>query len=92
MIPKTNLKICQVSEMKPLTASEANLESCQTSKMSLSKKIVENKNSFTIFAKTSISDLWQGSEYASELASKNQGLANINQIFQNIYHVDLHFT
>ena len=35
---KTNLKIRQASEMKPLAASEANLESCQTSKMSLSKK------------------------------------------------------
>ena len=33
-------------------------------------KIVKNEKPFTIFVKTSILDVWQGSEYASELASK----------------------
>ena len=55
---------------KSLLASEANSESCQTSKMELFAKIVKNEKPFTIFAKTSILDVWQGSEYASELASK----------------------
>ena len=38
MVAKTNLKIRQAPEMKSLAASEAKLEFCQTSKMSLSKK------------------------------------------------------
>ena len=38
--------------------------------MELFAKIVKNEKPFTIFVKTSILDVWQGSEYASELASK----------------------
>ena len=38
--------------------------------MELFTTIVKNENPFTIFAKTTILDVWQGSEYASELASK----------------------
>ena len=34
--------------------------------MKLLAKIVENEKKFTIFAKPSIWDVWQGSEYASE--------------------------
>ena len=45
-------------------------KSCQTSKMELFVKIVKKEKPFTIFVKTSILDIWQGSEYASELASK----------------------
>ena len=55
---------------KPLRASEVNLESGHTSKMELFAKVVKNARVFTIFAKTSILDIWQGSEYASELGSK----------------------
>ena len=38
--------------------------------MELFEKIVKNEKPFTIFVKTSILDVWQDSEYASELASK----------------------
>ena len=38
--------------------------------MGLFAKIVKNQKPFTICAKTSILDVWQGSEYAPELASK----------------------
>ena len=85
---------------KSLLASEANSESCQISWMKLFAKIVKNEKPFTIFAKTSILYVWQGSEIASEerihkflnLTLRSQTLANIIEIFQNIYHVDLHFT
>ena len=68
--------------------------------MKLFAKIVKNEKPFTIFAKTSILYVWQGSEIASEerihkflnLTLRSQTLANIIEIFQNIYHVDLHFT
>ena len=36
--------------------------------MELIAKIVKNEKPFTIFVKTSILDIWQASEYASELA------------------------
>ena len=89
--------------MKSSPGSEANSESCQTSKMALFAKINKNKKPFTIFAKISILDVWQGSAYASEMASKasdvlflNQfwilKVINITEIFQNTFHVDLHFT
>ena len=42
-------------------------------------KIVKNEKLFTILAKTSILDVWQGSEYASELASKVKDLSFLNQ-------------
>ena len=38
--------------------------------MKLFAKIVKNEKPFTVFVKKSILDVWQGSEYASELASK----------------------
>ena len=38
--------------------------------MELFVKIVKTEKSFTIFAKISILDAWQVSEYASELAAK----------------------
>ena len=50
---------------KSLLGSEANSEPWQTSKMELLVKIAKNKNSFTIFVKISILDVWQDSEYAS---------------------------
>ena len=55
---------------KSLMGSEPNSESCKTSKMELFVKIVKKERPFTIFVKTSILDVWQGSEYASELTSK----------------------
>ena len=42
-------------------------------------KIVKNEKPFTIFVKTSILDIWQGSEYASELASKVKDVSFLNQ-------------
>ena len=42
-------------------------------------KIVKNGKPFTIFVKTSILDVWQGSEYASELASKVKDVSFLNQ-------------
>ena len=38
--------------------------------MELSVKIVKKEKPFTIFVKTAILHVWQGSEYAPELASK----------------------
>ena len=43
--------------------------------MHLCAKIVKNEKPFTTFAKTSILDVWQGSEYASELTSKVKGVS-----------------
>ena len=47
--------------------------------MELFAKIVKNEKPFTIFVKTSILDVWQGSEYASELASKVKDVSFLNQ-------------
>ena len=47
--------------------------------MELFAKIVKNQKPFTIFAKTTILDVWQGSEYASELASKVKDALFLNQ-------------
>ena len=55
---------------KPFLDLQGNSESGQTSKMEFFAKIVKNENPFTIFLKTSILNVWQGSKYASELASK----------------------
>ena len=38
--------------------------------MELFAKLVKNEKPYNIFVKTSILDVWQGSECASELASK----------------------
>ena len=48
--------------------------------MELFAKIVKNYKTFTICAKTSILDVWQGSEYASELASKVKDASFLNQL------------
>ena len=53
-------------------------ESCQTSKMQLFAKIVKNEKAFTIFVKSSIFHVWQGSGYASELASTVRGVSFLN--------------
>ena len=42
-------------------------ESCQTSKMALFAKLVDGWNPLTIFAKSSILDVWQGSENAFDV-------------------------
>ena len=55
---------------KSLLGSEVNSESCKTSKVKLFAEIVKTEKPFTIFVKASILDVWQGSEYASELASR----------------------
>ena len=47
--------------------------------MELFRKIVKNEKWFTIFVKTFILDVWQGSEYASELASKITDVSFLNQ-------------
>ena len=48
--------------------------------MELSSKIVKkNEKPFTICAKTYIVDVWQGSEYASEFASKVKDISFLNQ-------------
>ena len=62
---------------KSLLTSEANSESCHTSKIELFAKIV--KKSFTIFAKSYILDVCQGSEYASEQACKVKDNLFLNQ-------------
>ena len=49
------------------------------SKMEFFAKIVKNEKLFTIFVKTSILDVWQGSEYASELASKVKNASFLKQ-------------
>ena len=55
---------------KMLLTKEANLEYWQTSKMKLFTIIVKLWNPISIYEKTSTSDVWQGFEYAFELASK----------------------
>ena len=52
--------------------------------MELFAKIVKNEKLFTICAKTSTLDVWRGSEYASELASKVKDISFLNQFeYQN---------
>ena len=53
---------------------------CQTSNLELFAKIVKNEKPFTIFVITSILDVWKGSEYASELASKVTDVSFLKQI------------
>ena len=48
-----------------LYSVEAYLKPCQESKMKAFLKIVNVFQSLTIFAKSSILDVWQGSEYVS---------------------------
>ena len=47
-----------------VTGFRGKRKSWQTSKMELFAKIVRNEKLFTILAKTSILDAWQGSEYS----------------------------
>ena len=47
--------------------------------MELFVKTVEKENSSTIFAKSFILDVWQGSWYASELASEVTKVSFLNQ-------------
>ena len=51
----------------PLWYSMAYSEPYQTSKMECFAKIVNTFQALTIFAKGSILDIWQGSEYASDI-------------------------
>ena len=72
---KVNSRPCQIFEMQlfpqVVTGFKGDIRIfCHTSKMELFPKIVKNKKPFTIYVKTSILDVWQGSEYASDLASK----------------------
>ena len=48
--------------------------------MKLFGKIVQSEKSFTIFIKNPILDDWQGSKYASELASKVTDVSYLNQL------------
>ena len=56
-----------------------NSEFCQISNTELFAKIVKNEKPFTIFVKTSILDVTQGSKYASELASEVTDVSFLNQ-------------
>ena len=47
--------------------------------MELFAKIVKNQKPFTICEKTSILDVWQGSEYHAELTSKVKDVSILNQ-------------
>ena len=47
--------------------------------MELFLSIVKKEKPYTIFVKTSILDAWQGSEYASDLASKVPDVSFLNQ-------------
>ena len=58
---------------------QGNSESCQTSKIELFAKKAKNEKPFTIFVKSSILDVWQGSEYASELASRVTDISFLKQ-------------
>ena len=51
--------------------------------MELFVKIVQNEKPFTIFPKTSILDVWQSSEYASELASKVKDVLFLSQFHKS---------
>ena len=62
-------------------ASEASSKSCHNSKMELFPKIAKNEKPFSIFAKTAIVDVWQGSKYVSELAFK------VKDVFLFFFHV-----
>ena len=47
--------------------------------MELVAKAVKNWKPFTISAKTFTLDVWQGSQYSSELASKVKNVSFLNQ-------------
>ena len=62
-----------------VTGFRGELRILPTSKMELFAKLVKNEKPFIIFAKTSILDVWQGSEYVSELNSKVKDVSFLNQ-------------
>ena len=67
---------------------EAYSELCQTSKMEVFTKIVNGFSFLTIFAKSSISDLWQNSEFPCKprrLAEKAP-----SQIFSRVFNSPLY--
>ena len=55
-----------------MKCKEAHLEPSQTSKMDLFAKLVNVSKSLTIFAKSSILDVWQGPEYAPGIQKKKK--------------------
>ena len=65
----------------PAIFLEAYSEACQTSKMELFAKTINGWKSLTIFAKISILDVWQGSEYTS-VFSKGWGQGRGKKIFE----------
>ena len=62
-----NLIFLFLTLSKWLPIAEAYAEPCKTSKMEFSAKIVNGIQPLTIFAKSSVLEVWQGSEYDSEL-------------------------
>ena len=59
---------------------EAYSEPCQISKMECFSKIVKGCLSLTIFAKCSILDVWQGSEYATDTGKLFWCLVSVDEI------------
>ena len=55
-----------------------NMEQKMDTKMELFVEMVKNWKPFTTFAKTTILDVWKGSEYDSELASKVEDVSFLN--------------
>ena len=64
---------------KSLLGSERKSESSQTSKKKLFAKIANNEKPPTGFVKTTILDVWQGSVFVSQLASKVTDVSFLNQ-------------
>ena len=83
MVTKANSKPCQISEMElflqNVTSFATYPESCHTSKMVAFSKNSRKLKAFATFAKSFILDVWQVSEYASELTSKVMGVSFLNQ-------------
>ena len=52
--------------------SEAYSEPCQTSKMEVFEKITNGFSFLVIFAKSSILDVWQDSEFASKASNNSR--------------------
>ena len=80
---KVNSKPCQTGEMElfpeVVTNFRGELRILPTSKLELFAKRVKNGKPFTIFSKALILDVWQVSEYVSELASKVRDVSFLNQ-------------
>ena len=65
MYPRASLFVFKSKLPWWRSASEADLEPSQTSKMEILAHIVKSWKLLTIFAKNSILDIWLGFEYAS---------------------------